>query len=212
MGDDVLSSLRSAVVPLKQALARPLAALGLPPNLLTLAAIPLALGAAWLVALDRPLVGLLLAVPASLVDFIDGEVARLQGRSSAFGNLLEAIVDRVVEGLLLASLVPFFPLAAAASLGLGFLVSYVKARTGLVVAADNRDWPGWGDHSDRILLALVAILLWGLGLRLGGVFAAEGALWLLAALSLVGVLQRLRYSRELIREAERSGDLLAYLK
>lgn len=190
----MLGRLRSTVAPLKRMLASPLARAGVHPDAVTLAAIPLALAAGWLVLQGHPLAALVPAVPAVLLDFVDGEVARLQGRVTPFGDLLEAVVDRVVEGLLLAALAVEFPLAAAASLGLSVLVSYVKARTGLVVPCDNRDWPGCGDHSDRVLMivaALVARGCWGPG-------AAEGVLWALAATAFVGVLGRLRYARLLI--------------
>lgn len=196
----MLGHLRSTVAPLKRMLATPLARAGLHPNAVTLAAIPLALAAAWLVLEGRPLLALLPAVPAVLLDFVDGEVARLQGRVSPFGDLLEAVVDRVVEGLLLAALAVEFPLAAAGALGLSVLVSYIKARTGLVVPCDNSDWPGWGDHSDRVLLILAALVARGCW----GAPAAEAVLWTLVATALVGALGRLRYARRLIEAATES--------
>lgn len=193
----MLGHLRAAVAPLKRMLATPLARSGVHPDVVTLSAIPLALAAAWLVLEGRPLAALIPALPAVLLDFVDGEVARLQGRVTPFGDLLEAVVDRVVEGILLTALAVEFPLAAAGAMGLSILVSYVKARTGLVVPCDNRDWPGWGDHSDRVLLILAALLARGCW----GPTAAEAVLWALASTALVGALGRLRHARRLIDEA-----------
>ncbi|MCE7870258.1 CDP-alcohol phosphatidyltransferase family protein [bacterium CPR1] len=200
----MLNQLRQAVMPVKMGLARPIAATGIPPNLLTLSAVPLSLGAAGLILHGQPGWALALALPAVLVDFVDGPVATLQGRVTPFGNLLESVVDRVVDAALLAGLAGLFPLAAASALGCSSLVSYVKARTGLVIVSDNHDWPGWGDRSERVALVLVSILL----LALGWSQSAELALWLMATVSLVGAVQRLIYARSLVQ----TGKLLPYLR
>lgn len=200
----MLNQLRESVTPLKNALAKPIAATGMSPNLFTLLALPLALGASLLLYRGAWGLALALAIPAALVDFVDGPVARLQNRATPFGNLLEAVVDRIVDAALLVGLATRFPLAASCALACSMVVSYVKARTALVVVCDNREWPGWGDRSDRVVLVLLSILSMALGLAA----AAEGMLWLMASASLVGLVQRLRYARALV---ERS-DLLPYLR
>jgi phosphatidylglycerophosphate synthase len=169
---------------------------GVHPNWVTLAAIPLSTAAAWCIWHDRSGWGLLLALLASAMDFLDGEVARLQGRETAFGNYLEAVVDRWVDGVLLLGFFPHHPVVAGVALMLANLVSYSKARLGLVMPTDNRDWPGVGDRSDRLLLLLAAIgfgptSFWG-GLLLWGVLR----------ISLLGTLQRIQHAR---RQIERAG-------
>lgn len=204
----MLSLLRQKVQPLREALARPIAATGVDPNLVTLLGVPLAVAAGALAAAEQPALALMVAVPTALVDFLDGPVARLSGRTTVFGNLLDAVVDRVVEAALLAGLSFRFPLAACLALGFSMVVSYVKARTGLVVVTDNREWPGFGDRADRMVLILISLLM----LALGAPRLAELMLWLVASFSLVGLFQRLAYARALIGEAERNGTLLPYLK
>ncbi|GMU57506.1 MAG: phosphatidylglycerophosphate synthase [Candidatus Xenobia bacterium] len=200
----MLNQLRQTVMPVKMGLARPIAATGIPPNLLTLLAVPLSLGAAGLILQGQPGWAFALALPSVLVDFVDGPVAKLQGRVTPYGNLLESVVDRVVEAALLAGLASVFPLAAASALGCSTVVSYVKARTGLVIVSDNREWPGWGDRSDRVVLVLLSLLLLALGWR----ECAQLALWTVASLSAVGAVQRLIYARSLIQ----TGELLPYLR
>ncbi len=200
----MLNQLRQTVMPVKLALARPIAATGIPPNLLTLLAVPLSLGAAGLILQGQPGWAFALALPSVLVDFVDGPVATLQGRATPYGNLLESVVDRVVEAALLAGLASVFPLAAASALGCSTVVSYVKARAGLVIVSDNREWPGWGDRSDRVVLVLLSLLLLALGWR----ESAELVLWLVASLSAVGAVQRLAYAHKLIE----TGELLPYLR
>lgn len=200
----MLNQLRQTVMPVKLALARPIAATGIPPNLLTLLAVPLSVGAAGLILQGQPGWAFALALPSVLVDFVDGPVATLQGRVTPYGNLLESVVDRVVEAALLAGLASVFPLAAASALGCSTVVSYVKARTGLVIVSDNREWPGWGDRSDRVVLVLLSLLLLALGWR----ESAELVLWLVASLSAVGAVQRLAYAHKLVE----TGELLPYLR
>ena len=165
-----------------------------------------------MIVADRPLAGFLAAFTAVTVDFVDGEVARLQERASPFGNYLDAVVDRCVEVVLLVALAPRHPLAAASALGLGLLVSYVKARVSLVVLADNHDWPGIGDRADRVVFMLMAIAFLSLPWGVAGRLLSEWALWAGAAVSAVGIVQRFLHARTLVANAQRSDTLLPYLR
>ena len=188
----MLSQLRQASQPLARSIARPLAAVGVSPDSLTLAGLAsgalagLALGLGW------PRLALTWALVAVLADWLDGPLARTQARESPEGSLLDAVADRCVEGALLVGLAGYFPRLASACLLLSLLISYIKARTGLVVSLDNSDWPGWGDRADRVCLLLLAIAALP-SLRLA-------SYWLLALLlvSTVGCLQRLAHARRLI--------------
>lgn len=200
----MLSRLRNLVQPVRRSLAAPLVSCGVSADALTLAAFPLALVSAGLVVARFSLVGFGVGLVAAAIDFIDGEVARMQGRPTPFGDLLDAVVDRAVEGLLLAALAVRMPLPAALAIALGALVSYIKARVGLVIAADNRDWPGVGDRADRLALILAAVLLDApMFVDSGGAIGAERVLWLLVGVSAVGCVQRLRHARRLIDASSR---------
>jgi phosphatidylglycerophosphate synthase len=172
---------------------------GISPNAITLAAVPLATLAALAVVNGYFALGFCLALPSVLLDFLDGAVARASGQVSDYGNHLEAVVDRYVEAALLAGLSAHFPVLAAAALGLSMLVSYIKARVGLVIASDNSDWPGVGDRADRVVLLLLTILLMAYGMPQWGYFSLV-ALTMIAG---VGSVQRLKYSRLLIQQAEK---------
>ena len=191
----MISQLREPTRPLRVALAQPLVRLGVHPNWITLAAIPLSTAAALVLARGCGKWALFLALAAAAMDFLDGEVARQQGRATAFGNYLEALVDRWVDGVLLLGFLPTFPLAAGLGIILSSLVSYSKARLGLVIATDNSDWPGVGDRSDRMLLLLCAV-------GLGPASAWSGMLlWVLVVISLIGCLQRVQHARRQIEQA-----------
>jgi len=203
----MLSLLRKAVTPIKLGLAAPLARAKVDPNTVTLAAIPFALGAMGLASQGHYWWALTLAVPSALADFLDGAVAELQGRTSPQGNFLEAVVDRLVDGFLLAGLATRFPLLSMLAMTLSFAVSYIKARVGLVVQTDNSDWPGWGDRTDRIAIILLAYIGAGYSTRMG-----SAVLIFLIAVSLVGTLQRLKHAFGLIDKAKKEDTLLPYLQ
>ena len=191
----MISQLREPTRPLRVALARPLVRLGVHPNWITLAAIPLSTAAAWVLSQGNGRWALFLALLAAAMDFLDGEVARLQNRPTAFGNYLEALVDRWVDGVLLLGFLPFYALPAGLAIILSSLVSYTKARLGLVMATDNRDWPGWGDRPDRMILIFCAM---GVGPQSGW---SHWLLWILVFVSLVGCLQRTQHARRQIEQA-----------
>lgn len=201
-------SLRKAASLPRRWVAAPLARTGVSPQALTLASVPLAAGSGALILTGRHAAGaLILGALALLMDFVDGEVARLQGRTTPFGNLLDAVVDRVVEALLLSALARGCPVAACSALGASLLASYIKARVGLVIVADNRDWPGVGDRADRALLLLVAIGVGGWSL-----LARAWLLWGLALMAAIGCVQRLTFARALVTRAEQDNGLLPYLR
>lgn len=204
----MLGRLRGLIRPAVRVLAAPLARLGVPPLVVSLSAIPLALGAA--VAIDdrRFAMGFALALLAALADLFDGAVADLQRRATPFGNYAETMIDKIVEVILIAGTARHCPLAACLACGTSLLVSFAKARVGLVIIADNRDWPAIGDRADRILVLLGGLALAALGY--GG--AMRTTLWMVVGLNLLGLVQRICFAHAMIARAERTGALLPYLR
>lgn len=208
----MLGRLRPYLRELTTAVARPIAATGIAPNVLSFLAVPLA-GAAGLLEMKGHFgAALAFAAVALSIDLIDGRVAELQGRKSLFGNYFETLVDRMVDILLLAPLVVHYPVAAVLASSLSMLVSYAKPRVGLVIITDNRDWPAAGERPERVMLLLAGLLLGALGLRVAGMDGLEFCLWITTALTLGGTVQRILYARDLIEEAERRGTVLPYLR
>ena len=200
----MLSSLRQSLRPLGRIVAKPFVMLGVSPNLITLAAIPLSSLSAVFTAQGCFVGGFALAVPALFLDFLDGAVARASGRETPFGNHLEAVVDRYVEGALLVGLSVHFPLLATSALTFSVLVSYIKARVGLVVLSDNRDWPGVGDRADRVTVVLITLLC----LAYDKPALAQASLVFLTLVAAIGSVQRILHSKRLIEQAQEEGRLL----
>ncbi|MCO1578713.1 CDP-alcohol phosphatidyltransferase family protein [Crossiella sp. SN42] len=167
---------------------------GLTPNAITvLGTTGTVLSALWFLPRGELLLGTVVVTLFTLFDLIDGAMARAQGNGTRFGAVLDASCDRIADGALFAAIAWWAfveaqdrALGAAALLCLvtAQVISYVKARaeaTGL--SADG----GLVERAERLILALVGTGLTGLDVP----YALDIALWLLAALSVLTVGQRL---------------------
>lgn len=118
---------------LMHVLAGPLARRGVSPDALTLLTVvpaagvvaTAAAGASW------PLLGLVLVVISGVGDGLDGAVAAMTNRATSWGYVLDSLIDRLNEGLLLVALTM---LGAPAELsGVTFatvlLLEYLRARS-----------------------------------------------------------------------------------
>ncbi|MEV1171662.1 phosphatidylinositol phosphate synthase [Nonomuraea sp. NPDC049784] len=127
-----------------------------------------------------------------LFDLLDGVVARLGGKGgSTWGAFLDSTLDRVADAAIFAGLILYFisrhdTLMAAVTLVCliaGTLVSYAKARAeGLGLTADV----GLAERPERLVVALVAACFSGLGVP----YILPAGMWLLAAASVITVVQR----------------------
>jgi CDP-diacylglycerol---glycerol-3-phosphate 3-phosphatidyltransferase len=139
-------------------------------------------------------VGALIVTVFALTDLLDGTMARLSGGTTRFGALLDSTMDRMVDAAIIGTVVYIFAergdlwgvVAAMLCLVAGALVSYVKARAeGLGLRANV----GVAERAERLIIVGVGALLFDLGLTWGLVTA----MWLLAAVSVFTVGQRMVY-------------------
>ncbi len=184
------SSVSSALAPIGTGLHR----LGISPNLITVVGtVGSVASAALLVGTGRFFLGVVAITFFVLFDLLDGAVARAGGTVSRFGAVLDSTLDRVADASIFAALIwwyagsadrPDLILAALLALVLGQLIPYVRARAGgLGIDASV----GIAERAVRLTLVLTGIGLSGLGLTI----AVPIALWLLVALGLITVGQRL---------------------
>jgi CDP-diacylglycerol--glycerol-3-phosphate 3-phosphatidyltransferase len=116
------------------AVARPVASLGVPPDVVTgvgvvvagIALWPAAAGGGWL------LIAAAVVVLAGLLDNVDGAVAVLTGRTTAWGAVLDAVADRLgdLAFVLVLLLAGADPVLCAAAGALMLLQEYLRARAG----------------------------------------------------------------------------------
>lgn len=130
-------------------------------------------------------------------DTLDGNMARLSGRSSVWGAYLDSTLDRVADAAIFGALVLWYAgrgenllMAglALACLILGMVVSYSKARAeGLGMTANV----GIAERSERLVAVLVTTGLVGIHWLHLPTAVLGVVLALLAFFSLVTVLQRM---------------------
>ena len=127
-------------------------------------------------------------------DSLDGTMARLAGRPSTWGAFLDSTLDRVADAAILGGIALWFagegddPTMAAVTLAAlvgALLVSYARARAeGL--GADGST--GIAERTERLAITLLAALLSGIS---GRPWLLDAAMWAVAVLSWVTVLQRI---------------------
>lgn len=200
--------------PFTDAVGRAVVATHLSPNALTLLQLVLTLPVAWFLW-HGPLLwaGLAMGLVVSL-DFVDGTVARLTGRITKAGGYLDSMVDRFVDVLLLVPLLLRYDNTLMWLVGSVFLfamtvTSFARAR----LFQDMRPPPAstWRrdllERPDRYMILVPGVIAQGvledLGIRFDPIF---WVIALLALLSLVTVLQRMRTAMRLLGEVDARGQ------
>jgi CDP-diacylglycerol--glycerol-3-phosphate 3-phosphatidyltransferase len=191
------AAVRRAVSGAVDPVARGLLRLHVSPDAVTLVGtIGTSAAALWFYPRQQWALGTLVILLFVFSDLLDGTMARLSGRSGPWGAFLDSTLDRVTDGLAFAGLVLGFARAGdsatafAALLCLvgGATVSYAKARAESVGAECN---VGIAERAERLLIAGIAALLYGLGVP----YVLPIALWFLAALTWFTVGQRILHVR-----------------
>ncbi len=175
-------------------------ALHVTPNTITVIGLLIVAVAAVVVASGQLLVGAVIVTAGSMLDAVDGALARANGGGTAFGGFLDSTLDRAGEAILYAGVAGYFlrfsddptwpVLATMLALSGSFMVSYSRARAeGIGLAAAV----GLAPRTERIVLIVAGIALAGLGYG-AGLF---GAILIIAGLTVATVVQRIWHVRKL---------------
>jgi CDP-diacylglycerol---glycerol-3-phosphate 3-phosphatidyltransferase len=178
----------------------------LTPNAISLTGFALCVVAAVLVWQEHFVLGGLAFVVGSVCDTLDGRYARASGKGTAFGAFLDSTLDRVEEGLVLTAVGAYFAregdeLAVAAvvlAVLASLMVSYTRARA---EALGVECKVGIADRAVRVVILSAGLLLAGLGLL-------APAVYVLAGLSVITVLQRIFHVRGQLREPAPEAPVL----
>jgi CDP-diacylglycerol--glycerol-3-phosphate 3-phosphatidyltransferase len=142
-------------------------------------------------------------VLGSILDILDGALARAGGKTTPFGAFLDSTFDRVSEAFMLGAIALIearngntvsLAFTVAAIVG-SFLVSYTRAKAEIL---GLRGDVGIGSRAERVILITVGLVLapWG---------ALSVAIYVLAAMSWITVLQRILAVRTQLRERAAAG-------
>jgi CDP-diacylglycerol--glycerol-3-phosphate 3-phosphatidyltransferase len=178
----------------------------LTPNIISLTGFVLCVVAAVLVAERLFFLAGVVFIVGSVCDTLDGRYSRMSGKGSPFGAFLDSTLDRLEEGVVLAAVavrlvrdedlnviagsdiaVGVVVLAVLASL----MVSYTRARA---EALGVECKVGIADRAVRVVVLSV-------GLVFGDLKAIEPAVYVLAAMAIITVFQRIFHVRSELKRA-----------
>src|SRR5689334_23069428 len=147
--------------------------------------------------------GAVVFVLGSVLDILDGALARAGGKSTVFGAFLDSTTDRVGEGAMLAAIALVFARAGndtavvftIAAVAGSFLVPYVRAKA---EALGLRGDVGLGSRAERVVVITAGLVFapWG---------GLQWAIYLLAATSWVTVVQRILHVRKQLIDGGTNG-------
>ena len=177
----------------------------LTPNTISLTGFALCVVAAVLVWEEFFFLGGIAYIVGSVCDTLDGRYSRMSGKGTSFGAFLDSTLDRIEEGLVLTSVGAYFArtgddLAAAAcvfAVLASLMVSYTRARA---EALGVECKVGIADRPVRVVILSVG-LVFAKGAGFLGLDLLAPAVYVLAALSAITVLQRIWHVRKALREA-----------
>jgi len=184
--------------------ARAFDAIGVTPNAITLVGFSICVGSAVLVALGWPLYAGIAFAVGSILDLFDGALARLTGKASPFGALLDSVFDRLGEASLFVGLGIYYLLGdlppaqlilsmLSVLLGLVFSqgVSYLRARgEGLGAFTTS----GIMTRTERVIILGAGLIAEGLA----PVPIMVWVLWVIAGVSCFTLFQRMFTIRSLL--------------
>jgi len=140
-----------------------------------------------------------LFIVGSILDVLDGALARQSNKATPFGAFLDSLSDRVSEGFVLAAIALVFARAGddiavvfcVAAVAGSFLVSYARAKAELIGLKGDI---GIGSRAERVAVISSGLILAPLGVPL------QWFIYLLAATAWLTVLQRILSVRKQLRK------------
>ena len=171
----------------------------LTPNAISLTGLALNVLAAVFVWEGLLFLGGVTFIVGSIMDTLDGRYSRMSGKGTPFGSFLDSTLDRVEEGIVLTAVAGYFALhgnrdaAAAVVIAVlaSLMVSYTRARA---EALGVECKVGIATRPVRVVILSIG-LIFARGASLGDFELLQPAVYVLAALSLLTVAQRVWHVR-----------------
>lgn len=181
----------------------------LTPNAISITGLVLNLAAAALVVAEMFVLGGVAFIVGSVMDTLDGRYSRMSGKGTLFGAFLDSTLDRIEEGVVLTAVAWYFAeqgdaVAAAACVFVvlgSLMVSYTRARA---EALGVECKVGLATRPVRVVLLSIG-LVFAAGELIDGVDLLPAAIYAMAALTTLTVVQRVWHVRRELRALEPPG-------
>ncbi|MEM2389111.1 MAG: CDP-alcohol phosphatidyltransferase family protein [Ignisphaera sp.] len=155
----MLTRLRSNANRIIIRIARICLRLNISPNLITLSGLILSIFAIPCAVFKNYILLFLVIVLASFMDIVDGATARLGGRTTAFGGILDSVCDRIEEFSFLISLY-FMGMSAPLvliAITISYTISYLRALG--EIRGIKMEGIGLLERGERLILIASTVLL-----------------------------------------------------
>ncbi|MGH2914293.1 MAG: CDP-alcohol phosphatidyltransferase family protein [Solirubrobacteraceae bacterium] len=177
----------------------------LTPNTISLTGFALNLAAAALVVERLFFLAGIAFIVGSLMDTLDGRYSRMSGKGTAFGAFLDSTLDRLEEGIVLTTVAACFAAsgdqvavaAVVVAVLASLMVSYTRARAEALGVACK---VGLATRPVRVVILSIG-LVFARGASLGSFQLLAPAVYVLAVLSALTVVQRIVYVRKQLNAA-----------
>lgn len=185
---------------------RPLAAIGVTPNMATLLGLLLNGIAAAIIAGGNLRWGGVMLLFAGLFDMVDGALARVANKKTTFGAFFDSTLDRYSEGIVLLGVILYaVTLGGSQERTLLIALSYIAALSSLMVSYARARAEGLGLSLKSGLMARPErVLLLAAGLMLGGASLLLWTVGILAVTSTFTAIQRIVVVWRMLAHAQSS--------
>jgi CDP-diacylglycerol---glycerol-3-phosphate 3-phosphatidyltransferase len=182
----------------------------LTPNSISIVGFVLNMAAAVLVTQRLFVLAGIAFIVGSIMDILDGRYSRMSGKGTLFGAFLDSTLDRVEEGIVLAAIAGYFAargddfaaaMCVVAVLG-SLMVSYTRARA---EALGVECKVGLATRPVRVVVLSIG-LVFARGASLGDFELLAPAIYVLAALTAITVVQRVWHVRRALSAEAVAGD------
>ena len=190
----VLNNLRESLRPALEKMGKGFAATGLSPNFWTVVGLIIALASAVVYGMGMEfglIIGGILLLVSGFFDMVDGQVARVTGKTSKKGEYLDSMFDKISEvAIFLGILVGGYaePYLVLLAITLSLLVSYARAKSDLINI--KLQGIGIGERAERLLV--IAVI---------GIFGfMDYAVIIVVIIAGITLIQRMIYTAKNIKE------------
>ena len=163
----------------------------LTPNAISLTGLVLNLVAAVLVWEKLFFLGGIAFIVGSIMDTLDGRYSRMSGKGTPFGAFLDSTLDRIEEGIVLTAVAGYFAERGDRAAAAAVMVSYTRARA---EALGVECKVGIATRPVRVVILSIG-LVFAKGASLGDFALLRPAVFVLAGLSVLTVVQRVWHVR-----------------